>query len=112
MGFVGAAIPITYALATTFDASQGSLFSMTFGAGNTTLTLSNVQPGQIVYGLVTQDGTGSRTLTVANGSGGTTIVSGTPLSTNADYVDLIAIQNVGTFDAPLYAVWPVAKHFA
>lgn len=107
----GAAEAITYGAAITLDASANSFFSMTFGAGNASLTISNAAPGQIIYGLLTQDGVGSRLLTVANGSGGTTIVSGTPLSTNAGYVDLIAIMNVGTAEEPLFAVWPVAKHF-
>ena len=108
---LGAAEAITYAANIAFDADAGGFFSMTFGAGNAALALSNMQPGQIIYGLLTQDGVGSRLLTVTAGSGGATIVSGTPLSTNAGYVDLIAIQNIGTLSAPKYAVWPVAKHF-
>lgn len=107
----GAAEAITYGADIALDASAASFFSMTFGAGNSTLTISNAQAGQIIYGLLTQDAVGSRTLTVANGSGGTTLVSGTPLSTTAAYVDLIGIMNIGSSEEPQFAVWPIAKHF-
>lgn len=100
----------TYASTLTIDASAVPSFSITL-TGALTLTLTNMEPGQIMYGKVTQDGTGSRVITVAAGSGGATVVSGTPLSTAASSVDLIAIQNVGTYAAPIFAYWPVAKAF-
>jgi hypothetical protein len=108
----GAPTAITYAAAIAFDASTSNNFSMTFGAGNATLTLSNMQGGQIVTGKITQDGTGSRILTVAAGSGGATLVSGTPLSTGANKTDLVGIKNIGTTAAPQYLYYSIAKDFA
>jgi hypothetical protein len=110
LGFGGAVQALDGAGNMTLDASLGTSFSATL-TGNRTLTLSNMAQNQVIQGKITQDGTGSRTLTVVAGSGGSTVVSGTPLTTTAGATDLIAIKNIGTYAAPIYAVWPVAKNF-
>jgi hypothetical protein len=46
------------------DASQGNMFTLTL-TGNATLSVSNVQPGQSVLVVATQDGAGDRTITWA-----------------------------------------------
>lgn len=65
------------AAAQTLDAGIGNVFTMTLTA-NTTLTIKNMQPGQMMFIGVTQDGPGSRTLAY-NGAGGMTITG--PLTT-------------------------------
>ena len=48
-----------------FDGSKGNFASMTATGGNITLTLSNLRIGQFYAIAFTQDGGGSRTLTLA-----------------------------------------------
>lgn len=95
----------------TIDAGLGTFFTATL-TGNRALAISNLQAGQELRGYVTQDGTGSRTITVTAGSGGATLTSGTPLSTAAGALDLIGIMNIGTYAAPVYRYYPIAKAFA
>lgn len=64
-------VPLPSAAAQTIDASIANVYSMTLTAA-TTLTIKNGQPGIPIYLIVTQDGTGSRTLAY-NGAGGMTI---------------------------------------
>lgn len=109
--FKGEAQALSGAANMTIDADDGIFFTATL-TGNRTLGISNLQPGAELRGLITQDGTGSRTITVTAGSGGATLTSGTPLTTTAAAVDLIGIMNIGTFDAPQYAYYPIAKNLA
>lgn len=48
---------------TNIDLSQGSIIGFTFGAGNETLTLSNLKDSEIIALAMIQDGVGSRTVT-------------------------------------------------
>lgn len=60
----GPVIPITIAsLLAAGDASQGSDFSFTLAATGNTVTISNPAPGQRINLYITQDATGSRTIT-------------------------------------------------
>ena len=68
-------VPLPSAAAQTIDASIANVYSMTLTAA-TTLTIKNGQPGIPIYLIVTQDGTGSRTLAY-NGAGGMTITGPT-----------------------------------
>lgn len=99
----GAAVPLTDAATIALDASLGNLFSVTLG-GSRTLAISNASPGQRIRIKVTQDGTGSRTLTVTGA-----VVSGTPLTTTAAAVDLVEIM---ALTATTFMYFPVAKAFA
>lgn len=106
----GEVYAVTYAATITIDGEDGNFFSLTMGAGNAALTFENMDAGQIIYGKVTQDGVGSRLITVANASSKT---SGTPLSTSASATDLVAFMNVAAQgDTPVIYYWPVAKAFA
>lgn len=105
---VGGDSAVTYGATVTLDASKTSYFAMTFGAGNCTGTFTNLTPGQLIYLKLTQDGTGSRTFTPAV-SGGTLVTSGTPLSTAAGAVDLVAVW---TPDGTSLFYYPIAKAFA
>lgn len=92
----------------TVQVGTGNSFAVTLG-GNRTLNILNATDGQVIYLYVTQDGTGSRTLTVQNG-GTAALKSGTPLSTTAGAVDLVAIQYRGDLG---YSFWyGLAKAFA
>lgn len=106
----GEAVALTDGATIALDAEDGQYFSVTLG-GNRNLALSNMMAGQVVRLKVTQDGTGNRVITVTAGSGGATLVSGTPLSTGAAAVDLVEVMNIGTKAAPQYAYYPVAKNF-
>lgn len=59
----GAVLPLADAATISADATKGSYFSVTIGATGRTLTVSNPSPGQEILIEVTQDGTGSRTIT-------------------------------------------------
>jgi hypothetical protein len=84
------AIAVTFsATAMTVDCSRSNVFTTTFTANVTTApTISNPQDGQTINWFITQDGTGSRTMTWptsfkwAGGSAGT-------LTTTANAVDLL-----------------------
>jgi hypothetical protein len=82
---------LTYAASLTIDCSKSNVFAMTFGAGNvTTLTVSNPVDGQTINVFLTQDGTGSRTVTwpASFRFPGGAAASGV-LSTAANSVDLL-----------------------
>lgn len=66
---------LSSAASQTLDASIANVFTLTLTAA-TTLAIKNVQPGQAIYIIVTQDGSGSRTLAY-NGAGGMTITGPT-----------------------------------
>lgn len=96
----------TITLNLSLQSQQASSFSVTLG-GSRTLAVTNMVPGQIIRGWVTQDGTGSRVLTVTV-NGVAAEVSGTPLTTTASAVDLIEIS----FDGNVGYYYPIAKAFA
>lgn len=56
-------VSLTDAATVALDASLGSVFKVTLG-GNRTLAITNPTDGQVIELIVTQDGTGSRTLTL------------------------------------------------
>lgn len=60
---VVAAVNATVGGTTTLDLSAGGIQNITMGAGNTTIALSNVTTNQPFIISITQDGTGSRTVT-------------------------------------------------
>ena len=83
--------PLTYAASLTIDCTKSNVFAMTFGAGNvTTLTVSNPVDGQTINVFLTQDATGSRTVTwpASFRFPGGAAASGV-LSTAANSVDLL-----------------------
>lgn len=75
----------------TADCSQNNDFSITLTTTGYTLTLANGSPGQEVRVYVTQDGTGSRTITTY-----TNVIwaAGTPptLTTTAGHTDLLTFR--------------------
>lgn len=91
----------------TVQVGTGNSYAVTLG-GSRTLNILNMTDGQIIYLYVTQDGTGSRVLTVQTG-GTAAVVSGTPLSTSAGYVDLVAIQYRADLGYAFY--YSIGKHF-
>lgn len=78
---------ITLDLAST----PGNAFKVTL-AGNRTLNILNAVDGQVIDLYVTQDGTGSRTLTVQNGGTAALVATGTLLTTTAGATDLVSIK--------------------
>lgn len=81
--------------AVTLNCANNNLFTVAFVA-NTTVTLTNVTDGDIVCAQITQDGTGSRLLTLATTQtlwyeGNTPYV----LSTAATSVDFLFFKRVG-----------------
>ena len=80
----GASIPI--------DLSQGSIFATTLGGNRTLAAPVNATDGREFWVRVTQDGTGSRTLSLAAYDLG---AAGAPtLSTAAGKIDLLKFQYV------------------
>lgn len=80
----------------TLDASLGRTFRVTL-AGNRTLALSNATDGQVIDIEVTQDGTGSRTLTLPSGTTGVNYSTTAPsslyvLSTTAAKTDVLTLK--------------------
>lgn len=59
---LGAVTAATYATINTLNASTASFFSLTLTASGSTITMSNASPGQEVLLALTQDATGSRTV--------------------------------------------------
>lgn len=95
---------------TTAQVGVGQYFSVTLG-GNRNLDIYGMVDGEIIYLRVTQDGTGSRTLTPRlAGTASTVLTSGTPLTTTAAAIDVVAIQYDAQAGKLLY--YPVAKAFA
>ena len=56
-------VPLTYAASITTNAAQGSLFSVTLTGNGVLANPTNLLRGQTYTWLITQDSTGSRTLT-------------------------------------------------
>lgn len=109
---LGSAVALTDGATIDLDlaSTPGNFFSVTLG-GNRTLNVTNIVAGQIIWLRVTQDGTGSRTLTPKlNNTSSTFLTSGTPLSTGASSKDLVAITFDSVLGKGLY--WSVAKAFA
>lgn len=101
---------VTYAATLTIDGEDGNFFNLTMGAGNAALTFENMEPGQVIRAKVTQDGVGSRLLTIANAS---SLTSGTPLTTTAAAVDLVEFMNIADYgETPVILYYSVAKAFA
>lgn len=101
---VAGGFAIAYAATTAMSGLNGSVQALGAMTGASTLTLSNFTPG-VTYRLkVTQDGTGSRALTVA-GATGAVKISGSQ-STTASYIDWLTIWFDGT---NYWAFWNV--HF-
>lgn len=101
---------IQSSLAPSAQVGFGRAFKVTLG-GNRNLDIYGLADGDIVYLFVTQDGTGSRTLTPrVNGVASTVLTSGTPLTTASGATDLVALQYRQDLGMVLY--YPVAKNFA
>lgn len=95
---------------TTNQVGMGNSFKVTI-AGNRNLDIYDPVDGQILYFYVTQDGTGSRTLTPRlNGEASTVLTSGTPLTVTAGASDLVAVMYRKDIGKLLY--WAVSKNFA
>jgi hypothetical protein len=105
---VGSVSAITDAASVALDLAsyldQTICFKWTLG-GNRTLTISNPIDGMKLCFFITQDGTGSRTLTVTN-----SVVSGTLLSTTAGATDIVTMQY--RQDTGTWYVWSEGKAFA
>lgn len=88
-------LSLTDGATVTLDASLGNRFSVTLG-GNRTLALSNIADGQKVEVIVTQDGTGSRTLSYS----GITIKwqggSAPTLTAAAGKADMLVVWRAGS----------------
>lgn len=96
--------------ATTEQVGSGNAFKVTL-AGNRNLDIYGLIPGQIIHLYVTQDGTGSRTLTPrVAGEASTVLTSGTPLTTTAGATDLVALEYRADLGKVLY--YPIAKNLA
>lgn len=68
----------------------GNSFAVTLG-GNRTLNILNQGDGEVIKVYVTQDGTGSRTLTIQSNGTAALVATGTLLTTTAGATDLIEI---------------------
>lgn len=90
-----ALVPVTDAATITADASLGRLYTITLGGNRTLGTPTNLFPGKTFRLQVTQDGTGSRTLTYASLFKWTNGVAPT-LSTTPGAVDLLTFVYNGT----------------
>jgi hypothetical protein len=74
--------------------------------GNTTLTLNNMNEGDVISLWITQDGTGSRTLTITQAAGGANIVIGpsTAIASAAGKVSKVVIAKVrGVYNIEIIA---------
>lgn len=97
-------------LAPTAQPGMGNVFSVTL-AGNRNLDIIGLVDGQIIYLFITQDGTGSRTLTPRVGGVATTVLtSGTPLTTTAGALDLVAVEYRQDLGKVMY--YAIAKNLA
>lgn len=95
---------------TTNQVGMGNSFKVTI-AGNRNLDIYDPVDGQIIYFWVTQDGSGSRTLTPRlNGVASTVLTSGTPLTVTAGALDLVAVQYREDLGKLVY--YPIAKNIA
>lgn len=69
----------------------GQSFAVTLG-GNRTLNILGASDGMEIDLYVTQDGTGSRTLTIQNNGTAALVATGTLLTTTAGATDLVKIK--------------------
>ena len=74
--------------AVTLDANDGDVFYGTMNGNISSVTVSNLEPGQIIELHLTQDTTGSRTLTLGNGVS-TTYFPAPTLSSTAGRTDIL-----------------------
>jgi hypothetical protein len=101
-------VTLTDASTVTLNASLGRTFRVTLG-GNRTLAITNPTDGQVIELEITQDATGSRTLTLPTGSGGVSFSTDAPLSlynlsTDPGKVDLLTMK----YNATAARWWPVS----
>lgn len=90
---LGAPVALTDATSIATDASLGQSFSVTLGGNRTLATPTNLSAGRSYRWIITQDGTGSRTLAYGSAfkfSGSST------LTTTAAAVDIITAYYDGT----------------
>jgi hypothetical protein len=101
-----APVTLTDGATITWDVSTGYNAKVTL-AGNRTLAITNPQAGQYYKLTITQDGTGSRTITLPSGSkvinGGSGAVT---LSTAAGTIDIL----MGYYDGTNY-FWTLGKNY-
>ena len=104
-GYLAPAV-VTLADAATIlvDAAEGNDFRVTLGGNRTMGAPSNPKDGQDITFLLTQDGTGGRTVAWASGTGGYTFGSGgaPALSTTPGDSDLVAFKYVAALTAWLF----------
>lgn len=95
--FAAAPTPLTYASTLTLDGSTSSAFDVTL-TGNAALAFTNIPPGRVIRVAVTQDATGSRTLTYPANVKWPAGAAPT-LSTTAGYIDVLTffVDNVSGF---------------
>jgi len=95
LGNGGGTVPLTDAATINTDASLGAVFTVTLAGNRTLANPTNLSPGGTYMWIITQDGTGSRTLTY-----GTNFKwpSGTAptLTTAAGSVDMVTAVYDGT----------------
>ena len=77
--------------ALTFNANDGDVFYATLSGNVSSVTVNNLEPGQIIQVWLKQDTTGSRTLTLGSGIS-TTYVDAPTLSTTASATDILYFQ--------------------
>lgn len=87
LGQAGGPIPPA---TTPVQVGTGNSFKVTLG-GNRTLNILGASDGQVIFLYVTQDGTGSRTLTVQNNGTAALVATTTLLTTTAAATDLVEI---------------------
>jgi len=86
--------PLTDAATITVNAALGTLLTVTLGGSRTMGAPSNPVNGQPLIFQLTQDGTGSRTITWTSGAGGYTFGAGAAptLSTAINTTDLVGFR--------------------
>jgi len=86
--------PLTDAATITVNAALGTLLTVTLGGSRTMRAPSNPVNGQPLIFQLTQDGTGSRTITWTSGPGGYTFGAGAAptLSTAINTTDLVGFR--------------------
>lgn len=100
---LGAAVALTDGASVALDASAGSSFRLTLGGNRTLAAPSNPTDGQVIELELTQDGTGSRTLTLPTGAGGVRFGTDAPsnlfvLSTGAGLTDYLTLKYRASVD--------------
>lgn len=99
-----AVVALTDASTITVNAALGNDFRVTLGGNRTMGAPSNATDGQIIMFQITQDGTGSRTITWASGTNGYSFGAGTAptLTTAASKTDLVGFKYNATKSLWLY----------